>query len=169
MLTVPLLLTGSTLVIFGRKLYWFAVGLLGFLGGLFLTTRFFSDMPGTTRLLIALGLGVLGAVLTVTIQRVSLTVTGFLGGAYLGMGLLRLLQLDQGAYRWAVIIIIGLLGALLIFRVFNWGLILVSSLAGSMIIVLTLNLQNMLALVVFGGLCLAGLVVQGLIQRPKKA
>jgi cytochrome c oxidase subunit IV len=85
------------------------------------------------------------------------------------MGLLRLLQLAQGAYRWAVIIIIALLGALLIFRVFNWGLILVSSLAGSMIIVLTLNLQNLLAWAVFGGLCLAGLVVQGLIPRPKKA
>jgi hypothetical protein len=38
-----------------------------------------------------------------------------------------------------------------------------------MIIVLTLNLQNLLAWAVFGGLCLAGLVVQGLIPRPKKA
>jgi hypothetical protein len=169
MLTIPLLLTGSALVIFGRKLYWFAVGMLGFLGGLLLTTRFFGDMPGTTRLLIALGLGILGAVLTLTIQKVSLTVAGFLGGAYLGVGILRLLQIDQAAFRWILIIILGLLSALLVFRVFNWGLILVSSLAGAMIIVITLNLQSMLAWMVFGGLVLAGLIVQGLMHRQKKA
>jgi len=168
MLTVPFLLTGSALVIFGRKLYWFAVGLLGFLGGLLLTTRLFVEMAGTTRLLIALGMGVLGAVLTLTIQKVSLTIAGFLGGAYLALGILRLLQMDQTGFRWILIIVFGLLGALLVFRVFNWGVILVSSLAGAMIIVLTLNLQNMLAWMVFGGLCLVGLVIQGLIQRPKK-
>lgn len=169
MLTFPLLLTGSALVVFGRKLYWFAVGLLGFLGGLYLTTRFFTNMPGTTRLLIALGMGILGAVLTLTIQKVSLTVAGFIGGAYLALGLLRLLQVDQDGFRWILIAVLGLLGALLVFKVFNWGLIMVSSLAGAMIIVLTLNLQNLLAWLVFGGLVLAGLVVQGLMHRPKKA
>lgn len=168
MLTIPLIFTGSALVVFGRKLYWFAIGLLGFLGGLLLVTRLFEGMSGTTRILIAIGMGVIGAVFTVMVQKVALSVVGFIAGCYLGLGALRLLQIDLGWLSWVIVALCGALGLILVLRLFNWGLILLSSLAGAMIIVENVSLQGVFGLVALGGIFILGVLVQGAMLRRKK-
>ncbi len=168
MLTIPLIFTGSALVIFGRKLYWFAIGLLGFLGGLLLVTRLFEGMSGATRILIAIGMGVVGAVFTVLVQKVALSVVGFIAGCYLALGALRLLQVDLGWISWVIVTLCGALGLFLVLRLFNWSLILLSSLAGAMIIVENVSLQGVFGLVALGGIFILGVLVQGTMHQRKK-
>ncbi len=168
MLTIPFLFTGTALVLFGRKLFWFVVGLLGFLGGLTLVSRLFGDMSGTTRMLIALGVGVLGAALTLLVQKVALSVVGFVAGGYLALSVLRILNTDLGGWSWALIVAFGMLGILLVLRVFDWALILLSSLSGAMIIVQTVNLEGMVGLIVVGGIFILGVLVQSAIHRRSR-
>ncbi|MEN6435542.1 MAG: DUF4203 domain-containing protein [Anaerolineaceae bacterium] len=168
MLTIPLLFTGSALVLFGRKLYWLVVGLLGFIGGLLLVNKLFDGMNGTTQMLIALGIGVLGAAFTLLIQKVALSVAGFAAGGYIALSGIRLLNLDIGNWSWILIVACGLLGILLVVRIFGWALTLLSSLCGAMIIVQTINLDGVMAIITVGVIFLFGVLVQSAILRKGK-
>ncbi len=169
MFTVPLLFTGSALVLFGRKLYWLVVGLLGFIGGLLLVNKLFNGMNGTTQMLIALGIGVIGAAFTLLIQKVALSVAGFVAGGYIALSAIRLLDLNLGSWSWVLILVFGLLGILLIARIFGWALTLLSSLSGAMIIVQVINLEGAAAMTAAGAIFLFGVLVQSaILQKTKK-
>jgi uncharacterized membrane protein YhaH (DUF805 family) len=168
MFTIPLLFTGSALVLFGRKLYWLVVGLLGFIGGMMLVNKLFEGMSGTTQMLIALGIGVIGGALTLLIQKVALSVAGFAAGGYIALSVIRLLDINLGSWSWVLIVVFGLLGILLVTRIFGWALTLLSSLCGAMIIVQVIHLKGVAAMTAAGAIFLFGVLVQSAILRKGK-
>ncbi len=64
------LLLGIVLLLLGRRLFWFFVGVAGFLVGMNIAEQFVVGPPGTN-LLIAIVAGILGAVIAIFLQKVA--------------------------------------------------------------------------------------------------
>ena len=77
------LLLGIGLLLFGRQLFWLFVAVMGFLVGLDWVTPLLPHSPSWVGLLIAVSIGVLGAVLVWLWQWVAGGIAGFLASGYL--------------------------------------------------------------------------------------
>ena len=77
------ILVGAALVFFGRRLFWLFVAGVGFVVGMMLATDWLGSDAGLLNFLIALGVGVIGALLSVFLQRMAFALAGFLSGGYL--------------------------------------------------------------------------------------
>jgi hypothetical protein len=153
------LVIGAALLLFGRRLYWLFVGGVGFVAGASLAGAELGPNAADWTLLIALGLGLLGALLSVLLQRVLVGVAGFLAGGYL----LHALALNAGhsSWAWLAFVIGGVVGALLILAVFDWALIALSALTGAALISQNVALGQWPSELLFAVLLVFGLVVQG--------
>ncbi len=171
MTPVVQLIVGLAALLLGRRLFWLFVGAAGFIAGLSLAPRFVPDQSGVVVLLVALGLGVIGAVLAILLQRVAVLVAGFLGGGSLLVGLLPALGVELADGRWLAFLIGGALGAIFLALTFDWGLIVISALVGAWLVADALrallaldgSLATLLALV----LAVVGIVIQARSIRPR--
>jgi hypothetical protein len=127
------LVAGLAALLFGRRLFWLFVGLVGFLVSFNLATEFLSGQPQWVILLIALLVGIVGALLAVFLQYIAVAVAGFMAGGYAVFALMQLLNLDinQEWLYWFILILGGVIGAILILLVFDWALIILSAGVGA--------------------------------------
>jgi hypothetical protein len=164
--TVVNLLIGIALLLLGRKLFWLFVAVAGFVLGLVIAPLFLSGQPDWVVLLVAIGVGILGALLAVVVQEIAIAVAGFIFGGYGLLSLLEIINLNPGEWGWIVFITGGIIGAVLVLYLFDPALIVLSSLVGANLISLALNLDPPIDLVVFVVLCIIGIVFQaGLLRR----
>lgn len=166
------LLLGALLLAFGRKLFWFFVGALGFLVGFNLATRLIPGESDWVLIVIALAAGIAGALLAGFLQRLAIGLAGFLAGGYLALISLELLGLEQGGFAWIPFILGGILGAILTSVLFDWALIVLSSLTGAMLISQALQPQAAPSLLLFAILAIVGILVQASLLRreaPRQA
>jgi hypothetical protein len=163
------LFAGSILLIAGKKLYWFFVGILGAIAGLFISETFFHPQSLGDRVLVAVGIGAAFAILALILQRIMIGVAGFIAGGYLGVALIDTLQLPVTEYRWVVFILGGLVGILIVKMLFDLSLVIISSSAGAILITRAINLEGAKSLIVLLVLILAGIVVQSARSKPKPA
>ena len=160
------ILLGIGLLLFGRQLFWLFVAVMGFLFGLDLVAPLLPNSPSWVGLLIAISIGVLGAVLVLLWQWVAVGIAGFLAGGYLIGHILQASGLATGYMPGGLFILGGLVGAILMLVVFDWALIILSSLSGATVIIQELPLERLPALLIFVGLVAVGIVVQGRLGRP---
>jgi len=160
---------GIGLLLFGRKLFWFFVGALGFLGGWYLATHYVGGEQPQLVLIIAAAGGVLGIVLAVFVQKVAVLVGGFLAGGISLMTIAGMWSVTAGLHVAIPFLIGGLLGALLARTVFEWGLILLSSFAGAAAITQTLHLEEPARTPLFVALLVVGIAVQWRMKRGPTA
>jgi hypothetical protein len=123
---------GIALLTLGRKLFWLFVALIGFEMGAYVAARVFTHQPDWLVLVLAVGVGVVGALLAIFLQNVVVAGVGFLAGGYLSVALLGLFNLDFGWLALLAFIIGGMIGAVLVAMLFDWALIGLSSLAGAL-------------------------------------
>jgi len=158
------ILVGLVLVLFGRRLYWVFVAGIGFLTGLALAPDMLPGQPDWLILLAALGLALICAVIAIAAQQLTIGLIGFVAGGGIGLLLLHALGVAGGAPAWAVYLIGGVAGLVLMLALFDWALILLSSLAGANLIVAgvlaRLPLPHGLALLLLIALVIVGVVVQ---------
>lgn len=160
------ILVGLGILTLGRQLFWLFVGGIGFMLGLTLASRFFPDQSDTLALIIALIIGLIGAVLAILLQRVAVGVAGFIAGGLIVVSLLGTFGLEVGDMVWLPFLIGGIIGAILVIFLFDVALIGLSSLAGAALIVQTLDLDPLIGLVLFVVLCIVGIGVQAyMLQR----
>ena len=112
------------MLLFGRQLFWLFVAVMGFLVGLDWVAPLLPNSPSWLGLLIAVSIGVLGAVLVWLWQWVAVGIAGFLAGGYLTGHLLQASGMATGSMPGGVFVLGGLVGALLMIAVFDWALIL---------------------------------------------
>jgi len=160
------LLMGIGLLLFGRQLFWLFVAVMGFLFGLDLVAPLLPNSPSWLGLLIAVSIGVLGAVLVWLWQWVAVGIAGFLAGGYLTGHILHASGMATGGMSGGLFVLGGLVGALLMIAVFDWALIILSSLSGATVIIQELSLERLPAVGIFVGLVAVGIVVQGRLGRP---
>jgi hypothetical protein len=128
------LLVGALLLFFGRRLFWVFVGAIGFVAGVHIAGRLAAEQPELLRLLFALGLGLIGALVAVLLQRIAVAVAGWIAGGYLAYRLAVGFGLEPEWLRWAAFIVGAVVAALLVSLLFEWALIVLSALTGAVLI-----------------------------------
>ena len=168
--SVPIIgvIVGAAILLFGRKLFWLFVAALGFAVGVEIATYFMHEPPVWLTLVIALGLGILGALLAILLQKLAIGVAGFVAGGRLASALVAAFFVDYSHYRGITFVIGGLLGALLLLALFHWVLILLSSAEGAHLISNGIVLPQTGATILFCALVLIGVIVQGSMLRGSR-
>jgi hypothetical protein len=157
---------GLILLVFGRKLFWLCVALLGFFLGMEFAGVLFVDQPRWVILLIGLGTGLLGAVLAVLAERVAFALAGFYAGAYLA--LVSAHSFAIGDHSTLLLVAGGVIGAVLAVLVMDWAIIILSSLVGAGAIVAAAGMGQPTGALVFVVLTVVGAAIQaGLMARPR--
>jgi hypothetical protein len=88
-----------------------------------------------------------------------------ISGGYGAYYLAQLLRIKSSAVLWTFFVVGGIIGIILLATQFQWALILLSTLGGATLATKHLNLQPGIALMVFLGLILVGVLVQGVVLR----
>src|SRR5256885_2594929 len=132
-LPVPIIsvLVGAAILLFGRKLFWLFVAALGFAVGLEIAAYFMREPSQWMTLLVALGAGVLGALLAILLQKLAIAIAGFIAGGRIAWALAAAFFVDHAHYRGITFVIGGVLRALLLLAPFGWGLVLLLSVASA--------------------------------------
>ena len=157
---------GAALLLFGRRLFWLFVACVGFIVGVTAATDWLGLEHNWVTVAVALGLGVLGAVVAVFLQRLVVAFAGFLAGGYLAYMLALGLRFESAA--WIAYLVGGVLGALLVLGLFNWALIGLSTLMGATVIVQALPLEHGVSALFFAALTVLGIVAQAMqLKRTK--
>ncbi len=168
------LLVGLLLLACGRRLFWLFVGAVGFVGGIRFADRFLQGQPDETVIIFALVVGLLSAVLAVTLRKAALGAAGFLTGGYLLTQLLAvsgqqatIFASDAGqAAPWITFLVGGLLGAVLMNVLFAWTLIVLSALGGAALVCESVHNSPQILSAAFAVLTILGVLIQsGLIRR----
>ena len=139
----PGIVLGLVLLVFGRRLFWLFVGVVGFLVGVQLGATLLADQPVWAQLALGVGTGVLGIVVSLIAQRVAFALVGFYAGTYLAMNLAILTNFEAEPH-WLVLAA-GLVGALVAALATDWMLTVLSSLVGAAAIVAGISVSPLSA------------------------
>ena len=162
------LVLGIILLTTGKKLYWLFVGVIGFIMGMGLATQLVLNPPWLVYV-VALGAGILGAILAHFLQHLAMSLVGFLVGAYGAFRLTGLLGITAVPSTWMAFIIGGIVGLLLVSSAFDWSLYILSSWAGATLVTQAIDLQGTVGTVVFFALFVLGMIIQvGLFRNQNK-
>jgi hypothetical protein len=118
-------LGGLVLLLFGRRLFWFFVASAGFAAGMFWARDQLHLDSEILVFAIAIFAGVIGALLSVFLQKLAIALAGFASGGYLAAMLLTKV-LNSQPFAWIGFIVGGILGAVLLLTIFDWALIILS-------------------------------------------
>jgi hypothetical protein len=155
-------------LLMGRRLFWLFVGLIGFITGVHLASRFFPGQPEWMIVAIALMAAILGVLIALFLQWLAVGLAGFLAGAYIVVSLLHVMgwgtQMD-----WLLFFIGGILGTLLTIFLFDWALMIPSSLVGAGLVTETLHADYWVKALLFVVLLIAGIVVQSGLMKGKRS
>jgi len=154
------ILAGVALLLFGRRLFWVFVGVIGFIAGMRFGAEIVKGQPEAVILLIALGMGLLAALLAVVLQRVAVALAGGLAGGMLAMRIVAMLGPTSEPARWIFFIVGAVLAAILVLAVFDWALIVISALSGANLVSEALPIDQTAQLIVIAILFVIGVLVQ---------
>ncbi|HUA38071.1 MAG TPA: DUF4203 domain-containing protein [Candidatus Sulfopaludibacter sp.] len=155
------ILAGLAVLFFGRRLFWLFVGCVGFLVGFQLASGRLLGQPAWVILVIALVVGLLGAVASVFLQRIFVVVAGFFAGGYCLFTLApAALHIQNQVVLWTAFAVGGLLGAVLSLTLLDPALIIMSSLAGATAVSQNVPLEPEARTVLFVVLLLLGIAIQ---------
>jgi uncharacterized protein DUF4203 len=160
--TIVGVLIGIVILFFGRKLFWLCVAAVGFAVGVEIAPHLVNEPSSVLALLVALALGVLGALLALFLQKIAIAVLGFLAGGKLASAIAAAFFVHYAQYSTIIFVVGGVIGAILLLAVFDWALIVVSSLTGAHLIIFqgAITLPPSGSTIVFIGLAILGIVVQ---------
>lgn len=154
---------GLALLALGRKLFWLFVGVVGFLFGANLAAQYLTDQPNWIVLVVALVVGVVGAIAAMFLQRLAVGVAGFIAGGSLAVSLVEMLGFDPGGLAWLYFLLGGIIGGLLMALLFDYALIGLSSLVGAQMVVEAFSIDPGFRWLALAALVVVGIVVQGVL------
>jgi Domain of unknown function (DUF4203) len=154
---------GTLLLILGRKLFWLFVAIAGFYLGFELARGLAAEQPAWLLWTIAIGAGLIGAVLAMLLQRVGFALGGFYAGGYIA--LLAAERFAPGTIGVAAFVVGGVIGAVLAAVLMDWAIIVLSCLVGAALVVPALALQPLASGFVYAGLVAVGIVVQAQLRE----
>jgi len=161
---------GILLLVGGRKFFWFFVGAIGFITGFTLAEHVLGIESLIMSLSVGIIIGVIGVVIALFLQGFAIFVAGFLAGSYIAYMIVTSLGLVSQEMFWISYIGGGIVGAILLFLLFDWALILLSSAAGGSIITDAFTLEPMMETAIAIVLALLGIFFQAKIfLKEKKA
>ena len=169
-LSVPTVsvLIGVAILLLGRKLFWLFVAALGFVFGSQLAVQITHQPPSSpVVLLVAIGLGIVGAVLAILLQKIAIGVAGFIAGGRIALGLSAAFFAHPPS-DGIIFLIGGILGAILFLVLFDWALIFFSSVEGAHLIANAIVLTQTSRVILFIVLMVIGIFVQSSMLSPAR-
>jgi len=157
---IPFYIAGALLLIFGRKLFWMFVAIIGFLIGITFAPELLPDQPEAVILVVASIFGLLGALFSILLQKFAVGVSGFIAGGYITFYILQTIVVNVGQYQWVAIVAGAFLGAVLAASLVDWGLILLTSISGAVLIADNLSMKMPLLGAVLLVLIIIGIIAQ---------
>jgi MFS family permease len=152
------IILGLILLLFGRKLFWLFVGVLGFIAGIEFAAIFFTEQADWVLLLIGFLTGCLGAILAIFAQRIAFALAGFYAGSFLTLILSHAVSATDT--NLLLMLLGGMIGAFLAAWIMDPTLIILSCLVGAGAIVKALDLGQTGSTLLFGLLLATGIFVQ---------
>jgi hypothetical protein len=157
-------LVGTILLAAGRKLFWLFVGAAGFFAGIEIAERFFNASR-EAKLLAALLIGIVAALLAIFFYKAAVAISGFIFGGRLALYLISYPSMHiQTGYEWIFYIIGGVVGAVLILLIFDWALIFLSSITGASLILRSISIHSFDERILFLILAIIGIAIQSAIK-----
>ncbi len=157
---------GLVLLLFGRRLFWLVIALLGFAVGLYVAGAYLEVEPAW-RLVVGLGLGLLGAFGAVFLQRVAITIGGSLVAGYATWWYLSLGSQGLATWQWLLVAGAALLGLMVARLVADVALVGVSCVAGATLTLQALGVETTTGRWLFFALLVVGAAVQVSSLRSK--
>jgi hypothetical protein len=169
-LSVPIVsaLVGVAILLLGRRLFWLFVAAMGFVYGSQIAAQV-THQPASSPavLLVAIGFGIVGAVLAILLQKVAIGVAGFIAGGRIAVGLSAAF-FAHPASDGIIFVIGGFLGAILFLVLFDWALIFFSSVEGAHLIASAIVLPQAGRVISFIVLAVIGILVQSSMLSPAR-
>ncbi|MGD8831049.1 MAG: hypothetical protein PVF57_10640, partial [Pseudomonadales bacterium] len=138
--------------------FWLAVGLVGFLFGVELGGAWFADQSDWIITLAAVGLGVLGMVMAIVLERVAIALAGFYAAAYVALIVGRLS--GHEVLPFFVPIAAGVVGAIATALLTDPAIIALTALFGSAAAASAMDLDPIPRALAFAALALLGSLAQ---------
>jgi hypothetical protein len=163
-------LIGVVILFFGRKLFWLCVAAVGFAAGVEIAPHLVHEPSSLMALIIAIFLGLIGALLALFLQKIAIAVLGFLAGGKLAGAIAAAFLVHYAQYSTVIFLIGGVIGAILLLTLFDWALIVVSALIGAHLIVFqgAIRLPSSGSTIVFLALGIIGILVQAASLRRNR-
>jgi hypothetical protein len=115
-------------------------------------------------------------VIAIFLRKVAIAIAGFVIGGYIAVELLRASALFpkalagvHGTAFSVAYILGGIIGAVLLFVIFDWALIVMSSLSGASLIVHSFTFQRQVLLLLFAVLVVVGILIQAGMKHRARA
>ena len=165
---IAMMTAGLLLLLFGKRLFWLAAGLVVFMFTYQVFENFF-DASILWSLILGLILGIIFAWLAIKFIKITVYMVGFLAGAAALPFLAGTFGVDMSGLVLAIIG--GAIGLILVAVAFDWGLILITAWAGASAV--TFALQNWVSMsdtfstVVFLVLMIVGVFWQASQKRKR--
>jgi len=161
---------GIVVLLFGRRLFWLLVAVVGFFIGVLLVDTLLTTDAETTRWIVGLLVGLAAALLAVLLQRMAVGLAGALIAGYTTFWYLDLSGQPLETWHWLLVVVAAVAGLLIARAVFDFGLILLSSLAGATMILEGLQVEAEVSRWAFLGLVIVGAAIQtaGLGRRGRR-
>ena len=151
---------GLFLLTFGRKIFWLFVGCVGFVAGFTYAQEIFAVQSDLGILAVGIIVGIIAALIAVFLQGVAIALAGFMGGGYIAVGIMGRLGFETFQPLWLPYVIGGIIGAILLFLIFDWALIFLSSLIGAGLIVQMTKFSPLVGNLLFIALVIFGAIFQ---------
>ncbi len=155
-------IVGCIILVLGRKLFWLFVALVGMVSGMQAAEQYFGLQPYWVFLLIGLLAAVVGALLAIFFQKVAIALAGLLVGSTITAQLGAML----GWQTVPLFNVVGaVIGAVVLFWLFDWGLIVLSSIVGAGLIVHALDDPHQVGMLLYLGLAIIGVAIQTILKK----
>jgi hypothetical protein len=128
------LVVGVVLLVAGRRVFWLALGVAGFVFALLLALRWLDPEPAWLAFGLAVLAGAVGAVLAIFLQRAAVALAGFLIGGWAGLALWFLVGGGGGLGALVAFLVAGVLAALAAGALFEVALVVLSALIGAVLV-----------------------------------
>jgi len=168
------ILIGLILIFAGRRLFWLFVACIGFASGYHYALQIWAIHSPILVLVLAIAVGAVGAIIAILFQKAAIVIAGFAAGGYIGLilfdqfaGLSSQMVRLPSSMVWLPYIIGGIIGAIVLFLVFDWALIFLSTLTGATLIVQMAAFSPWVEIALFLALVIAGMIFQAKTMTDK--
>jgi hypothetical protein len=159
------IVVGLVLLVAGRKVFWLAVGALGFLAGMAAMEHWGASLSPTSHLVVAIAAGLVGMLLAIVLQKVAVALAGFFLGVVLTAALLPALGVALGPWNGLALAAGGLLVAVLALGLFSLAIVVLTAGAGASLLAQAIAPPAPWPAILLVALWIVGIVVQRRTQR----
>lgn len=153
------ILPGLLVALAGRRLFWLAFALAGFLAGFRLAAEAVSD-PAWLATAAGIAAGVVAAILAVFLEGFALAAAAFLAGVLLTVDLAAALGFGSHPQIWLAWIVGGAMALVLAMAILPWALAVVTAVLGGVLVAAGLPWPPAMRLAVFAAVAGAGILIQ---------